>query len=843
MAKIECPSCQFPNEAGARFCTRCGASTEPRVRCPACSHLQAVGNHYCMSCGSEMEGATWQSQPSIGAVIDGVWERDLEEFIRRVDPEDMRTVLGSRVLRVPPGTAGIVLVDGVVERVLPPGQQTTVSLFERIANFFTRKDLRTAFYLVDVRPIPVPFTVHTRPTASGRSVQTQVLVSFGLERGDKRAMAVFIAQVLGDRPAYGARDLFQLLRPEVTRLAGLTLERLAEKGAFRYADAEAEIRRDLSETLSPRYGLAVEVSVAPLTTTASLSFHLGTGQAPTVRACTECAREIPASMRFCDHCGARQPTQLSPDRRCAKCDSSVPVENRFCDSCGEAYTAPPAMATPLFTADGEQVEVDVVVRVQGQHQDFSPDSIAPALVGGVAAYLRDVSLANAGSRAAFAAMVEAVRADVSTHLQSYGLALVELAVVDIRSKKGQWLLSARADMERARSEMLLGREWLAQRADEVDLAELTFAQILRQKQVESAARLRTLSLDMSVAQRERTLHADDAFARDREHVSDRARRQDMETERANLDVADAERDAARSIEVADAARAVENSARAHERQRERQDMDHQMANERTVHAHDAALTRESMTLDSERARQAADDAAYAARSRQNVAFDEHKRDSALSQAIADRDQQRQLDKLRAMAEIDKDMAAQEHAHAKEMRESLRGLSETEMIAAQAAELSKSADGGTAWAQAVSGQAEAQAADERAQQAARHAGEVKELMQTQASQMQDMMKDQLDRMQSLTERVMDSATQGARDAANAQVYERSMDAMSRVAASRAAPAPVAVAPTAVATSAPASAPGTSADVAPDASAGTQPCTSCFASLRAGARFCGSCGTEQ
>lgn len=844
MTKIQCPSCQHPNEPGTRFCVSCGASTEPQVRCPACNHQQAAGNRFCMSCGSQMEGATWQGTPSTGAVIEGVWERDVEEFIRRVEPDDMRKVLGNRVLRVPPGTAGIVLIDGVVDRVLPPGQQTTVSLFERIANFFTRKDRRTAFFLVDLRPIPVPFTVNTRPTSSGRTIHTQVLVSFALQRGDKRAMAGFIANVLGDRPAYGARDLYQLLRPEVTRMAGLTLERMAEAGEFRYADAEAELRRELSEKLSPRYGLAVEVSVAPLTATASLSFHLGTGQAPVVRPCSACAAEIPASLRFCDQCGARQPTQLSPDRRCAACDTQVATGDGFCQSCGAAYNEPPASAAPLFSSDGQQVEVDMVVRVQGQHQDFSPDSIGPALVGGVAAYLREVAFAQASTAEGFAAMVAKVRAPVDSHLQSYGLSLVALAVVDIRSKAGQWLLGARADIERRKSESSVGRAWLAQREAEIDLAELTFAQILRQKQMESTARLRQLALDLSIDQRERSLRADDALAQERDQLDARQRRSGLADASAELDAAAARRDATRDLAVGAAEREVRETEREGARADELADQRHAQDKQRAAADHEAELGRAAMelsaerqrqasALDSEQARQRADDAAYATKVGGEAGLAQKQREAALEHASADREQARQLDKLRAMAEMDSEMAEQEHRHKRALRESLRGMSDTEMIAAQASELAEGTDGGAAWAQAVAATKDGERAAEQVQQVERHAGEVKDLMQAQQAQMQSMMKDQLDRMQTLTEKVIDQSAQRAQNAASAEVYDRSIDAMSRVAASRAAP-PATGAPAAVVT---ATAGNTGA--APTGA----PCPQCGAPLRPGASFCGACGHKQ
>jgi hypothetical protein len=715
-----------------------------------------------------------------GAVVDGVWQRDDDEFIRRVDPEDCRTFLGNRVVRVPPGTVGVVVVGAKVEKILPPGERTTATVFERVAGFFTRRGADTAFYLVDLRPIPVPFVVQTRPTSAGRSVQTQVLVTFRLPRGDKDALATFITNVLGGRSGYAAGDLYDLLRPEVTRRAGAVLERLAGDGEVRYAEAESQIRAELAGALGARYGLEVDVSLAPLASTASLNVHLGTGAAPRLRKCAGCGAEVSAALKFCDHCGHAQPVLQVPDRRCGKCATPVPEADRFCNACGTEYVAPPAEAAPLFTADGEQVEIDLVVRVQGQHEDFRPETLAPALVAGAAAHLRSVRFADLTAAAGFGALEDALRDDVAAAVAGHGLQLLALAVVDVRSKTGQWVLGARADLERQRTELTVNREWLAESDREIELAELGLAQALKRQRVERDAKL---------TERQQVLE-------------NRQRAQALADAEAALDAAEAQRDAQREVEAARAKRSVDEDARAAARQRDMDDLGHDMARESATADHEATLTRAAMgldaekrrleaALDSERARVAADDAAYAARSRQDTDFADHERRVHLDQAVEDREQSRQIEKLRAMAEIDRDIAAQDHAHERAMRESLKGLSEREMIAAQATELAKTEGGGAAWAQALSGQDVAQ-----------------------------VTREQLERMAALTERVMALAGDRQRDAGAAAVVGQALDAVSRVATSRAAPAPVAaVAPASV------------------------PCPGCGAPTRPDARFCGECGAAR
>jgi hypothetical protein len=425
-----------------------------------------------------------------------VWERGNDELIRRVDPEDARRFLGTRTVSVPAGTVGVVLVNGMVDRVLPPGERTSLSLFQRIASFFTQRE-RTAFYLVDQRPFPVPFVVRTRPNATGQSVKSQVLVTFLLPKGNRDALSLFIANVMRDRPSVSTGDLYNLLRPEVARISQEVLER--QSGDIDYAAAEAEIRRRLAESIGARYGLLVEATLAPLTTIASLNLQLGTGTAPKVRGCVKCRAEIPASMKFCDRCGEQQPTVI---------DAGGPVDE----------------TTPLFTADGQQVELDLVLRVQGQHDDFTPANVAPAIVSAAAAHLRSIAYPALTGLGGFEALEQALAPRVTDALQSLGMTLVSVAVVDTRTKTGQWSLAARADLERATESLRLGLAWVEHRDNELDLEALTLTRVLRDQQ-----------------QRRDHRFADESAA-----VIDRERREDLANRGAAMDHAQVQRQAALS---------------------------------------------------------------------------------------------------------------------------------------------------------------------------------------------------------------------------------------------------------------------------------------------------------
>jgi len=593
------------------------------VSCPTCNAPNAIGDRFCNRCGGSLEHAGWAGDVTTGGIVDGVWERASDELIRRVDPEDARRFLGTRTVGVPAGTVGVILVDGVVERVLPPGERTSLGLFERVTNFFLGRD-RTAFYLVDQRPFPVPFVVQTRPSASGHVVKSQVLVTVTLPRGDRDALGRFIANVMGPRPAFTTGELYNLVRPDVVRVAQEALERGVDaEGQVSYPDAEAAIRVGLASLVGPRYGLTVDATLAPLTRIASLDLRLGMAPAPVVRPCVACQRELPASLRFCDGCGAKQPEVISP-------------------------AAGPSDATPLFTADGQQVELELLVRVYGQHDDFDGKTVAPALVGAAAAYLRNTTFPALATPAGFAALELALSGAAAQVLTSLGLTLAALAVVDARTKTGEWLLSARADLDRAREAVRLGNSWIEQRDGELDLEELTVTRVLRQQRVQ---------LDL-------------AFARDDAATADRERRDELAARVATVEIAATER-----------AGQTRAAAEAVEQERQRREL---------AHTKNLRQSKLSAELDELTARRDLDFADLERRKRLELEL------AALAEA-------QQLDKLRGLAAIDRDTAAAEHAHDLDKRRALEGLTPAQMIAVQASELARTDGGGAAWANVLAQQ--------------------------------------------------------------------------------------------------------------------------------------------
>jgi hypothetical protein len=167
------------------------------------------------------------------------------------------------------------------------------------------------------------------------------------------------------------------------------------------------------------------------------------------------------------------------------------------------------------------------------------------------------------------------------------------------------------------------------------------------------------------ALRQQAIGRDAKLAEDTARVADRERRQGLADREAAMATADAQRDGTVRAAAAEVGRA--------EKRREL-DFATEVTDKEGLRTRSAAQT----AADVRRIADAAE--VDALRARENV----------------------QLDKLRAMAELERQATAQEQAHELEKRRMLKGLTPEEMVALQAAELAKSEGGGAAWAEALAG---------------------------------------------------------------------------------------------------------------------------------------------
>lgn len=775
--------------------------------CVSCGTELAATKRFCPKCGTAVQGGP---TPEVGGgfVSNGTWVRPPEEMVRVVPRGDLRGGLFTAGVQVPRGTVGVVVLDGKVAERLRPGFRTTETVVDRFINAFSCRLDNTSVYLIDLRPILVPLEITAQ--SGGTSTTYEVLVEARIPEDDTRLLRMFDALVR-DKPAITTREVYDELRPRILALATPRLTSARLDPAQRAA-TETELQKVLQASVGEPCGLEVAVSVAASSTSTTVQLRVGGAATPATKKCVNagCGVQLESSRKFCGKCGGQQPVMTQPGRSCGKCGNVVAEGRRFCGKCGEPFVPPPAHEAPIYTADSQQVELDVIVRADGQHDETSADRLLPAVASAVSQHLRTRNFADLGTVLGFADLERAIRETVSTAAGALSLTVTSVTLLDMRAKGQEWLLGARAELEREKAGLQVGREWIVTEAQRLDLEQLHLELQLRTQRMQRAH----------------------ALAQDADALADRQRRQSLLDAEAALEAADANRRADRDLAVDAAQRRERRGVRDQEqadalagasqrqerdvqaagfaRENERTQAHHEMGLERDVAQHDAALAREAMKLGSERQRSETDDRSYVARSGVD---DDAYRLSKLSEAEdvaarrrSDREfddearrEQLKLEKARKLAELDASISQQdadnalratqvELDHALRMRQQLEGKSYDQMLAMQATELGATPNGAEVAAQvAAMKKAEADASggaaltalqkemyermlqlqQQMAQQAAELAAQTGAGAQAAAAQQQAMMLQMTQLMQSMAAQQMQTMSTVATAAVGGQ----------------------------------------------------------------------------
>ena len=601
--------------------------------CASCGASIPAGRSFCSNCGVKVADAApaAAAQPPSGFIQNGVWQRPAEELVRRVPRDDLKRGLLSAGVAIPRGTVGIVVVDGSIAERLRPGFRTTETVASRFANLFTGKLDNSALYLVDLRPILLSF--ESEAQAAGVATRYEIVVEVALSGDDARLLRA-IESFVRDRDAVGSREVYNALRPQIAAVVEprLTAQRL---DATRRAAVEAEVRDELQKLVGDKLGFELSVRVVAGASSTTINLRLGEGATPQTKKCVSCGHVLEASRKFCTKCSAPQPVATQPSRSCGQCGQLVAEGRKFCTGCGTPFVAAAAGAAPIYTSDGQQLEIDLVVRAEGREVADSSDRLRSMVAAAASQHLRGRAYGDVATAEGMRALEQLVRATLRDGARALSLDVTEVTLLDVRAKGKEWLLGARAELERAMAQVEVGREWAAVDAKQLDL--------------------KALYLDIEL--RQRRMERDQAFSSDADDVADRDRRQALLDGEARLDAADANRAADRNLSLDAAqrreARAVRGEDQAdaltgalleqervaqsttfdrtnelsqirHERSRDTEEVDHrraqettqtrhEMGMEREVAQHDAGLSREAMALGSERTRRELDDRGVVAR--------------------------------------------------------------------------------------------------------------------------------------------------------------------------------------------------------------------------------------
>jgi len=946
-----CAQCGAGLKPGARFCAECGHSAAgPEVPPGPGSFVNGVWDK-----GEDELVRQVSERDLVGRYFDsgsGGQDRGFWAFLRSAGSAAIDAMQG-RAMQIPTGCVAAVVIDGRVAEVLPPGLQVTVRGLWQIATGGGTVgeavgDRRSQFYLIDRRPVPVHLQVEVPGAQPQQSLTLGISVTAtlaGTNGPDPDRLASFLSFIVRDRDVLTAGQLRDQIRPHVERTAR-DIARTFRPGSTDYDAITRSIKETLDNAIGKQGGLGFDVVVSPRAAVVSLNLHLGQVQLPELTPCvrTACDGQVRFGATYCPECGQRQPARSYPDRACqgvstqslpceaslavgqrfcracgtenhatdmatqctgyrestVPCGAQVPVGGQFCRECGTPYTETSPEAGRVISKDGELVELDLVLRAQGNRELDDPTPVERAIADAVSRLVRSMSYDELSTAEGFRRVGEALEGVAEQTLRAMQLTLLDITVLDCKSKNGEWLMGARAELKRASLEQDLASEWL-----DVDAAQIT----LDGERVKlDLQKLDVEQMRMDVRLRQMRMRMDEDFQQDVIELKDREARQALLDKESELDIADAQRDSRRDVAIDEAARdrdrtlrerdhedvlaeadradALEDRADDRRRSRESSELGHQLDLENRSAEHDDAQARRAMQLDSDRSRQVLDDQIYAQRQQDTAELDRQERSQDLDirgerarmeidQDSLDRDHGRQKDlvqmeqdsearerewqlqvlKQKAEAEAARIKAEQERQTS--VNQSLAGMSEAQIAAAamhgRALSDAEAAAMGSSMGAADAARAEllermmAERMSDKDQNQAQMMAMFQQMMQMNMTNTASLAGAQQQSQQQAHEQVV-AAHRAAQGQAQSMA-ERSMDAMSTVAASRATPqvvqagyaAPVAPPPV-PRSAAPEQSVEPEQKVAPPA-APRCVAPSCGIELAPGTKFCDACGTRQ
>ena len=636
-------------------------------------------NKFCQSCGAAVDVDAKSGGVRSTENVDTGADNGLFAFL--LSEERIRAV-SDRAIPIPYGCSAIVFVDNVLATVQTqvPETRDSPGMLER----FVSRVIEGAKAIVGVEPRQIktwiisdyrklPIISYTHRIALPDATEARARFDFWIDVSEsstdeeRAACGVFFQRFLDGR---------KQLTVEEFRVA-------AVRGI------QAALAQTSEENLQNQDDCNTLLGVLRRTTGISGRCVFSRGRDKTKRYFEASANRKPVSCASCGFVyGAAQASPL-----------------KFCENCGSSMSSRDWLSASTYLQSAELKPL--VVRFSAL-VDSGAAIEEQALTESVVNALRPVLINKHLEAFAVGSFLAELSSILNTDIpRRFAGQISDLNVLDLRATDQDWIFKTEAlissEMQRLESQ---------QRLLDVDDRELAY------REAEFALQLRTLHQDneQAIARRKSALDLSQKNAslaiderRLQNYTSLELERLDADTDRhrdemrAQIDARKFEADRERLLRERDLTRDVAKGARADEFEQ----ADHEMRLEKQVAQHDAQLSDLVGEAQSRAQRRAVDDKTYSADAELQIRLKERERIGNLEEDLADRQNQRQVDKLRAMADMEARMTSQEQDFQLAKAQQLKGLDAAQILAMQAAELVK-AGGQAASAEIVKSIAQSQA---------------------------------------------------------------------------------------------------------------------------------------
>jgi hypothetical protein len=376
-------------------------------------------------------------------------------------------------------------------------------------------------------------------------------------------------------------------------------------------------------------------------------------------------------------------TKVQKSVHCDQCGTPFTQKIKFCGSCGNDMSDAAKWVNAvsyLQAKSGEQITVRLTMMVDNSDPNTQiklDEKASEYVLNILAPRLRQMSVPELMTSSCLNEFSQLLNKQLTKEWLGY---ISDFAVTDIKTAEDEWFFKTDALVSEALREMEANKKFLAVDSAEIDFKELTFALELRKVQQgdSEALTLRRTALESRIKETELEVqeHAlETQTSLRKENIEDEAEKQRLA------------RDKEKMLRERDFQRESSKGAR----EDEIADVDHDITLEKKAASHDIDLADMTGEAQSRSNRRGVSDEIFAKEEELRLkAKDQH-----VEEDLADRQNSRQIEKLRAMAEMEANMSKQDGDLELAKREKLKGLSAAEMLAMQVAEMANKQDGESA----------------------------------------------------------------------------------------------------------------------------------------------------
>jgi len=708
-----CHSCNCVLSPNAKFCVACGEKQDIKKFCPSCKANVKPDQKFCLQCGTSLSNNISSSEGVANLFIQP------EYIAKKISMEELSSITGGALL-VPAASVGVIIKSGVVKYVLAPGKKMSRSWTEKLLNVL-KLGSSSEFFLIDSRPLSFSVPPIDANFSDGNR-KLSVRVEVNVDYKDKIKLIAFLSAVSTSGGFISARSLSDQLLMLTQKVAKELIGKESLSKKLSLESLSDNVEKAVSVNARNKFGLTVNVSLGLGNTKFSDNLEFGNDVSVSVANCSSCDTELSANQKFCTTCGKKSNVTETEEKN-----------------------------DVILTKDGKVVKLSINLSYEADQEHpytFDKTSYQNLCRDTVSAY----TFEELSQPSNLSSISDKLFLQFKLLSVPKGVLLKELTLLDIKDPNAGWLYGLEAELERAKKEAYVGREWLLQEESELDI--------------------QALAQDIAVKRKVSELQFQ--FDKDAAVLNDREARQSQLERESSLDVADSQRNASRDIDISGIERNVKNTKARANREDDNEQLLHDMNNEHKVVDHDISLARKGMDFDSDKLKQQVENDSLKARSENEVKLELERQRQAL-----------QIEKLQAMSKLDDQISErelqgqkQEHDHHQSMRQSLKGLSAVEMLAAQATELGNAEDGG--------GVASAIASALQSEQVNNVQQELYERMLAEKNNDADRQQELVNSALSIQQNTQQKVTNAYKEAAvqAKDMSERSMESMSNVAASAA-----------------------------------------------------------